>query len=299
MNTTPDPMRPFAVSQFTTWHQTFEQDVELYARLGIPGIEVCERKLSDDPGRARDQLALVAEHGLTVTSVQPRCHALFPDGMAPEPTDTAARFDWYCQTIDRFAEAFPGQDLPLVTITGPAPKTNFHRAWQTARDHYTRLADYAAERGLRIMLEPLSPILMNIDTFIGCLDDALRLIGDVGRANFGLMLDVWHVWSEPGIVQRIAALDGKRVFGVHVCDWPAGEPRHIADRVLPGDGVIPMPAMLGAIHDSGYRGAYCLEIFSHDDLPGSLWQQPPADVLTRAQAAHTRQWQQVEQATCG
>jgi len=39
------------------------------------------------------------------------------------------------------------------------------------------------------MFEPLNPILMNADTFICNLDEAMRLIQKVNRPNFGLMLD--------------------------------------------------------------------------------------------------------------
>ena len=35
----------------------------LYAELGVKGIEICERKLSTDAARAREQLAMVHEAG--------------------------------------------------------------------------------------------------------------------------------------------------------------------------------------------------------------------------------------------
>ena len=47
-----DPI--FSVSQCTTERLTFEQDVQLYQRLGVVGIEVNEEKLSEDPGKARE-----------------------------------------------------------------------------------------------------------------------------------------------------------------------------------------------------------------------------------------------------
>lgn len=280
----------FSVSQFTTWHQTFEQDVALYAKLGVPGIEICERKLSTDPGKAREQLAMVAAAGLRVTSVQPRCHALFRDSMAPDTDDPDERARRYRATIDLFSEAFPGQNLPLVAISGNAPGYNFRHAHETARRVYPDLAGYAADRGVRIMFEPLHPILMNADSFISSLDEAMRLIDDVDRENFGLMLDVWHVWHERGVNARIADLED-RIFGVHICDWPADEPRHVGDRVLPGDGVIDLPGLLGAIDRSGYDGAYCLEIFSVDALPDSLWKQDPASVIERGRAGFLQAWQ--------
>ncbi len=280
----------FSVSQFTTWHQSFQEDIALYQELGIEGVELCERKLSTDPGQAREQLAVVRDSGLQVTSVQPRVHALFSDFMCPDLTDPAERLNRYRQTIDLFAGAFPGQDLPLVTITGNAPNLNYQLAHRVARRLYPDLADYAADRGLRIMYEPLSPVLMNNDTFICTLHEAMQLIEDVNRPNFGLMLDLWHVWREPDIYRRVTAL-GDAIFGVHLSDWPAGEPRHPGDRRICGEGVINLPPMLGAIERAGYRGAYCLEIFSVDELPDSLWQTDPAEVIGRSRAGFERAWE--------
>lgn len=282
---------PFSVSQFTTWHQTFEQDVALYKSLGVDGIEVCERKLSTDPGKAKEQLAMVRDAGLRVTSVQPRAHALFKDFMCPDVTDPVERLKRYRKTIDLFAEAFPGQSLPLVTISGNAPDMNYREAHRIARELYPPLADYAADRGLRVMYEPLSPVLMNNDTFICTFDEAMQLIHDVDRPNFGLMLDVWHVWREPGILDRIAALRGE-VFAVHLSDWPAGEPRCGGDRLICGEGVIDLRGMLRAIEQSGYRDAYCLEIFSADHLPDSLWRVDPAVVIRRSREAFVQAWEQ-------
>lgn len=279
----------FSVSEFTTWNLSFEEDVALYSRLGIPGIEICERKLARDPGMTRRQLAMLKEAGLRPTSVQPRVHALFKDTMCPELVDPAERAGEYRRTIDLFAEAFAGEDLPLVTIGGGAPNYNFREARRTARRLYRELAEYAADRGVRIMFEPLSPVLMNIDTFICNLSDAMEFIAEVDRPAFGLMLDVWHVWREPEICRRLMPI-GKQIFGVHICDWPREEPRHFADRVLPGDGVIDLPALLGAIDASGYRGAYCLEIFSLEEFPDSLWKLPPEEVLDRGRLGFMKAW---------
>jgi sugar phosphate isomerase/epimerase len=279
----------FSVSQFTTWHLSLEEDLELFTSLGIEGIEITERKLAADPGKAREQLAMVADAGIQVTSVQPRVHALFQDGMCPDLKVPEERMEMFRKTIDLFGEAFPDQELPLVTISGRAPGLNFRQAHETARRLYPDLASYAADRGIRIMFEPLNPILMNEDSFICSLQEALELMEDVDRANFGLMLDVWHIWREPAICERIAEI-GERLFGVHVCDWPAGEPRHVGDRVLPGDGVIDLPALLGAVERSGYRDAYCMEIFSVDELPDSLWRQDPSEILMRGMSGFRKAW---------
>ena len=279
----------FAVSEFTTWDLSFEEDVALYRRLGITGMEVCERKLSTDPVHAREQLAMLSESGVRITSVQPRVHALFKDSMCPDVDDSNERVRRYRQTIDLFAESFPGQNLPLVTIGGNAPGYNFRLAHQTSRQLYGDLARYAEDHGVRIMFEPLHPILMNNDTFICSLDEALHLIDDIHHPQFGLMLDVWHIWHERDITRRIRAL-GPLIFGVHICDWPRGEPRGPADRVLPGQGIIDLPALLGAIDAAGYNGAYCLEIFSAHQWPDSLWRADTTRMLMDGRQGFFTAW---------
>ena len=281
----------FAVSQYTTLPLTFEEDVNLYTSLGVPCIEVCEEKLSGDPAEARDQLALLAESCLRVTSVQPRVHSPFPhkgtaQGDPVAPADRMARFR---QTIDLFADAFPGQNIPLVAGGGVPPGYDFRLAHRTARECFHALAEYAAERGLSIAFEHLNPVLMNLYTFICTFDEAIRLINDVGHPNFGFFLDLWHVWHERHIVDRVADLHDL-ILGVHVSDWPADGPRHYSDRLLPGDGIIDLPPLLAAAERAGYTGAYCVEIFSDTDLPDSLLKDDPANVIERARQGLARAW---------
>src|SRR5579864_8246197 len=95
-----NPSYQFSVSEFTTNPWTFEQDVETYARLGVDAIEVCEVKLDRD--RLDEQMALIEQHGLVISSVQPSIRTLFPSRSQPEPTQVSDRIPHFRQTIDRF-----------------------------------------------------------------------------------------------------------------------------------------------------------------------------------------------------
>lgn len=278
---------PFAVSEFTSWHLSFEEDVRLYLELGVDAIEVCERKLSKDKVKAGEQLAYLKETGLPVSSIQPRVHALFADSMSPEPLDPERRMEQFMDSVDLFSEFFP--DTPMVAISGNAPDYNFCLAHETARRLYPALAAHAASKHMKVAFEPLSVVLMNNDSFISTLDEALKLIQDVNHPNFGLLLDVWHIWREPMILERVARLDN--MFAVHICDWPKCEPRAIADRVIPGEGLIDLAVMLKAIETSGFNGAYALELFSADHLPDSLWQCDPRDVIERSRINFYKAWE--------
>lgn len=277
----------FGVSEFTTWPWTFEQDLDHYARLGVYAMEVCEFKLSEDDAQADAQLALVREQGLTISSVQPRLHSLFPDAPRPEPTQPEARMELFRKTVERFGRFAPG--TTLVTITGAAPGGNFRAAFDTAVREYSALADFAANHNLRIALEPLNPILMNVDTFLCRLPDALQIVRAVNRPNFGVWLDVWHVWQDAAAAQHIREC-GDRLFGVHVNDWHA--PRCFGDRAVIGQGEIDLPPLLRAIRETGYQGAYTLELFSESWLPDSLWESDLDAVITNSRAALTEAWRQ-------
>lgn len=276
---------PFGVSEFTTWPWNFEQDVENYARLGVDTIEVCEFKL--DSGRAQEQLELIRASGLTISSVQPRTHALYPDSMNPTPKSPTERVPRYRQTIELFGKAAPG--VTLVAITGIAPAGNYREAYQVAAREYRGLAEYAADHGVRIALEPLHPTLMNTDTILCAITDALRVVAEVNHPSFGIWLDVWHIWQDPLVLEHIRAC-GDRIFGVHVNDWHM--PRSFGDRAIIGQGQINnLSPMLKTIHETGYRGAYALELFSTEDLPDSLWKGDLSAVITESRDGFRSAWE--------
>jgi len=63
---------------------------------------------------------------------------------------------------------------------------------------------------------------------------------------------------------------------VQLSDWRI--PRSYQDRVSVGTGAIPLPPLLRAIHDTGFRGAYSVEIFS-GGVPDSLWEGDLAQLI--------------------
>jgi sugar phosphate isomerase/epimerase len=255
---------PFGMSQYTTWPLTFEQDLALYKEAGIQYIEVCEGKLdATNPDR---QLQMLKDTGMKVSSVQPRLHSLFPDVPRPEPKSPKERMARLHGTIKLFGKYFPG--TTLVSITGAVPNGDYALGYRTATIEYKEAAKVAADNGVRLAVEPLSPVLMNADTFICTLAHAKRIIESVDHPQFGLFLDVWHIWEEPDAVDSIKKF-GPKIFGVHVNDWH--DPRAFGDRALPGAGKIPLVALLKAIQSTGYAGAYTLEVFSETHLERSLW----------------------------
>ena len=66
--------------------------------------------------------------------------------------------------------------------------------------------------------------------------------------------------------------------------------------MLPGDGIIDLPGIFGALDAAAHPAWVDLEIFSDDgsfselDFEDSIWKQDAADVLARAKAGFDAAW---------
>ena len=123
--------------------------------------------------------------------------------------------------------------------------------------------------------------------------ETLALLDEVGEPNLGLIFDVWHLWDTPDLLAHIHA-HARRIVGVHVNDVRKPT-RSWKDRMLPGDGIVDLPSILGALEAGGYYGWFDLEIFSDngafgEDYADSLWKQPPVEVVRRGRTGFLRAW---------
>ena len=272
----------FGVSEFTTMPWTFEQDLDAYARLGVQAIEVCEAKL--DPARMEEQITLPAARGLEVTSIQPATRTLFPSKSMPTPLDIGERLARFRQTITRLAPSVP--KAVFVTNTGIPPDGNVQLVWDTAIPAYRELAAFAADHGAQVALEPLNPSIVNIETAVWTLAQAMQIVQAVDHEAFGICLDCWNVWQNADILDAIRD-SGDRIFVVQISDWRT--PRSFEDRLVPGQGEIPLPAFLRAVRESGFDGAYSVEIFSRG-VPDALWEADLEQVIQDSRAGLDEAW---------
>ena len=259
-------MQPLALSQITTSPLTLEQDLLLCLRLGC-ALEIAEKKLSDDSGRAREQLEQIKESGVRITSIQPRTLTIFPSASAPQPSNPQVRLEQLMMSVERFSSFWPG--LPLITNTGADSNGNEARVWDGCVEHYQTLAVHAERQGMRIALEALGPSLMNRNSVLFTFSQAHAMANAVDHPHFGLCLDLYNSWQDAALLTSISA---HKLFIVQLADWR--RPRSLHDRRALGDGEIPFKALLGALAASGYAGDYVLEIFS-ESVDDSLWQDAP------------------------
>jgi sugar phosphate isomerase/epimerase len=287
-----DPLtaRPkFAICEYTTPDTTFEQDLELIGQTGATGISICEFKLRE--GEEGRQVEALEASGLKAALCMPLNISPLPASRVfPGPRDLDERVELMIRSLRRLAPFHPAA---IVVITGSGAGRSAGDARRAAVEGLRQVAAVAGELGTRISLEPQRNDLVPGRSLVTTIPEALELVAEVGEPAIDVLYDVYHLWDTPEVIE-LTESHAQEFGGVHVCDWRP-ETRGFMDRVLPGDGLIDLSALLGALDAGGYSGWYDLEIFSDDgrygsDYADSLWKWPPRELLDKGFSAFNQAW---------
>lgn len=149
-------------------------------------------------------------------------------------------------------------------------------------DRIGDLVPFAAEHGVRIVLEPLHPIFAADRAVISTLAQALDLAAPFAASEVGVVVDTYHVWWDPALRKSIARAGREdRIASYQVCDWVlplAADPLNSRGHV--GDGYIDFETITGWVRDAGYVGDIETEIFNEEIWSRPAW-KTAATVLTR------------------
>lgn len=274
-----------SISECTTYTASFEEDVGAYAAAGVQGIGLWEFKLPR--GRDEETLERLRASGLQATLCIPEVPSIVPDPFFTDPKDPMERREALCAAIRRLAKFEPVACLCLTGAPGGHEPAELRRI---VVEGLRSAAEVAGELGVTLGLEPLRP---TSGSLVSTLPDTLALIDEIGAPNVQVVVDTWHFWDQPQVLDDLRN-DVARLVGVQVNDW-RNPTRNWCDRVLPGDGVIDLPSVFGALDAAGYEGWYDVEVFSDNGLfgnayPDSLWNVEAHQLARRAVEGFQRTW---------
>jgi sugar phosphate isomerase/epimerase len=277
----PDGLPRISVSQVSTLPAGFADDVRTYAAAGLDGIGIWEMKLGDGPDD--EAVELFRESGLGSATAVPAVPSIHPLPLLAGPDDPRERIDSILGSLNRLAAFEPAA---VLCFTGPGDRATAIRGLREVVAEAERI-------GLRIALEPFQSEGSESWSAVNTLGAAASIVEEIGSPALGIQFDLWHLWNTPDLfdeIERHAPL----IAGVHVND--RREPtRGWADRVLPGDGVAPVAAILGALDRAGWDGFYDIEIFSDNGTfgvayPDSLWDVDGAELVGRGRQQLLECW---------
>jgi 4-hydroxyphenylpyruvate dioxygenase len=119
----------------------------------------------------------------------------------------------------------------------------------------------------------------NWSPVIKSLQSAVAVVRMANHPQLGVLFDPAHYYTTPTKFEHLTAETVPWIKHVHLDDMRdrPGDLSHCnSDRVLPGEGVLDLPALIGALERHGYHGLYAIEMFNAD-----LWQLPAAEAARR------------------
>jgi sugar phosphate isomerase/epimerase len=233
-----------SLSAISTFGWDLDRDLDFYARARIDTVGISMAKLDRfgwDDGTAR-----IAGSGIRVGNLI---------GLGPfrldDPAQWAPRRDRLFHALDT-AETLRAECMVLTT--GPAGPLTWDDAAAALEEALGPVLAEARTRGLRLALEHTNSLRVDVG-FVHTLRDAVDL---ARRLDTGVCMEVNACWAERSLADTIAA-GVDRLQLVQVSDFAIGT-LSTPNRLVPGDGDIPLERILSQVLAAGYTGCFDLEL---------------------------------------
>lgn len=232
------------------------------AQTGYDAVEIAPFTLSNavtdiSMARRREIAALAQAAGIAISGIH--WVLVKPEGMYINHTDAEVRDKtarYFVDLVDFCA------DIGGRTMVVGSPKqrnvmegVTHEQAWQWALDTFAPAVKQAAQRGVTICLEPLSPVETN---FINTAEEALKFVRQLNSPAFKIILDVKAMSSESKSIPTIIRES-----------WSDFAYFHANDKNLkgPGFGDVDFGPIARELWAVGYRGYVSVEVFVFDEGP--------------------------------
>ncbi|WP_265520453.1 sugar phosphate isomerase/epimerase family protein [Oerskovia flava] len=275
----------------TIKRSTLPEAVEIAAEAGYDAVGLWRDRVQETGATVAAKI--VAEAGLRVSSL---CRGGFLT--AADDAGIAAALDDNRRAVEEAATVgtselvFVVGGLPANSSPGAGPRhdagaadRDLVAARSRVADRIADLAPFAAEHGVRIVLEPLHPIFAADRAVISTLGQALDLAAPHPADVVGVVVDTYHVWWDPQLETMIARAGAEgRIASYQVCDWIlplAADP--LLSRGYVGDGYVDFPTITRWVSDAGYTGDIETEIFHQE-----IWDTDPRTVAATVADRYAR-----------
>jgi 2-keto-myo-inositol isomerase len=261
------------INQATTLSTPFEADLPAFGQVGWRAIELWLTKLetflkSHPVSEARSMLD---GEGLRPVSASFQGGLLLSRGAERE-----THWEHFRKRLDLMAELGVPRFVVVPDFVSDPRDDDLARAAASL----TEAAELAASKGVRLALE-----FQKTAKFCASLDTTVALIAQSGASNVGVCFDAFHYYTGPSKFEDLGFLSAENLAMVQLCDL-TGVPRELAtdsDRILPGEGDLPLGPILEHFGRIGYDGPVSLELMNP-----MFWEMPADRIVGVALQAMER-----------
>lgn len=252
----------FALNTSTIRPASLKEKIRIAREAGYDAVELWNDELTafeQEGGTLAEVRRMLEDAGLGVATVVHIAGWLdAPDG---EP---------YRQALDearRRMDQAAAIGAARIIAGPPRGKADYERC--AAR--YAQLLAIGREHGVLPALE-----------FLGFVEEVnniralWRIVSAVDDPDKSVVMDSFHIFRGGSALDDLALVPAEMIAVFHINDAPAGIPREQQqdkDRVMPGDGILPLEEIVRRLAQKGYRGALSLELFN-----AALWEKEPLEV---------------------
>lgn len=262
--------------QFAVCNELFEQvpfdrACHQIKALGYEGLEIAPFTLGEDPAALspadRDRIhGVISDAGLKFVGLHWLLAA--PAGLHATARDESVRkrtWNYVHQFIDLCADlaGLDSEDKGVLVFGSPKQRSAVdgmtpREATDVLTHELAHAAPHAESRGVKILIEALSPDQTNV---VNCLGDAVSIVRQIGSPAVQTMFDTHNAVAEqdphPELIRKYAPY----IHHVHVNEMDGREP---------GAGDYDFRALLSALADVNYSAWVSVEAFDSGTDPNEV-----------------------------
>lgn len=254
----------------TTMTSDLPTDIRIAGAAGYSVLEITAKKLDAllAARPIRDVRALIDAANLKTHAINSIERINFRDAAGRAQVLSRTR------QLAEYAQAL--QCPWLIAVPGPASDGS---SWEAIHDDTIKvlheMSDASAQYGVKIAFEFLGFPWCSVQTAA----QAWEIVKATHRPNVGMVIDTCHFYAGGSTVESIRDIDVHKLAVFHINDVEAVPKDKITDanRLFPGDGVIPLPQIVSAVRRIGYDGVASVEIFRPE-----YWAREPLSVAKEA-----------------
>lgn len=243
---------PICLDTYTILPASLEDKVDIAAKAGYDAIEPWDRELIQYEKEGGDVEALgkrIKELGLFVPSIIGLWNAIPPDEKAFQESLEGTR------NRMRLAKAIGSEHIQTIPNTiGEGYDV------KKVAQRYRQIIEMADEEyGLKASL-------VFVKFFpLKSMGQAMQVALDANHPNASIIPDTYHMYISEGGFEGLKLINGNAISIFQFADAPGHKPPSEladADRVFPGDGILPLPEILKDLYATGFRGCISLELYN-------------------------------------